>query len=63
MKVASQELLTVEEIARRLRTRPNNVRQWVVRGRLRAVQRGNGLSTEYLIPEDELRRFILEGMR
>jgi excisionase family DNA binding protein len=62
MKVASQELLTVEEIARRLRTRPNNVRQWVVRGRLRAVPRGTG-AAEYLIPEDELRRFILGGMR
>jgi excisionase family DNA binding protein len=54
--------LTVEEIAHRLRTKPSTVRKWIVRGKLRGIQRDRG-AAEYLVAEEELRRFILEGMR
>jgi excisionase family DNA binding protein len=55
-----QRLLTVREVAERLRSSPETVRRWLRAGKLRGLllsQQGG-----YRIPDSELRRFITERL-
>ncbi|HEY1296398.1 MAG TPA: helix-turn-helix domain-containing protein [Chloroflexota bacterium] len=52
-----QRLLTVREVAERVRSSPETVRRWIRSGRLRAVRPG-GSKLGYRVPESELHRFI-----
>ncbi|MBV9582873.1 MAG: helix-turn-helix domain-containing protein [Chloroflexi bacterium] len=51
-----ERLLTVQEVAERVRSSPETVRRWIRRGTLRAVRPG-GNKLGYRVPESELRRF------
>jgi excisionase family DNA binding protein len=51
------KLLTVPEVAERLRAAPETVRRWLRQGRLRGVLPG-GDRFGYRIPESEVRRFL-----
>lgn len=53
-------LLTVPEVAGRLRVHPESVRRWVRQGRLHGVLFG-GTRTGYRIPESDVERFIATG--
>jgi excisionase family DNA binding protein len=53
-------LLTVSEVAERLRVYPETVRRWLRAGRLTGIRLG-GTKLGYRIAESELRRFISEG--
>ena len=50
-------LLTVQEVAERLRVNPETVRRWLRQGRLRGVMPG-GDRAGYRVAESELRRFL-----
>ncbi|MHB1006599.1 MAG: helix-turn-helix domain-containing protein [Chloroflexota bacterium] len=50
-------LLTVPEVAARIRTTSDTVRRWIRNGRLHAVMLG-GTKLGYRIREDELVRFM-----
>ncbi|MBV9322816.1 MAG: helix-turn-helix domain-containing protein [Chloroflexi bacterium] len=52
-----QRLLTVREVAERVRSSPETVRRWIRSGRLRAVRPG-GTRLGYRVPESEVQRFI-----
>ena len=52
-----QRLLTVREVAERLRSSPETVRRWLRQGRLRGFRPG-GAKLGYRVPESELQRFI-----
>ena len=39
--MADEELLTVDEVARRLKLHPETVRRWIRAGRLRAISLGS----------------------
>lgn len=51
------ELLTVDEIAERLKVHPETVRGWLRSGRLRGVRLG-GTKLGWRVAESELRRFL-----
>jgi excisionase family DNA binding protein len=53
----NERLLTVREVAERLRSSPETVRRWLRRGRLRGFRPG-GTKLGYRVPESELQRFI-----
>lgn len=55
MSVAVEPLLTVPEVAQRLRVSEVTVRRWLRGGRLRGVQPA-GAGGNHRIPESELRR-------
>lgn len=55
--MSEQRLLTVREVAERLRSSPETVRRWLREGKLRGFQPG-GTKLGYRVPEDELQRFI-----
>ena len=52
-----QRLLTVREVAERLRSSPETVRRWLRQGRLRGFRPG-GTKLAYRVPESELQRFL-----
>ncbi len=52
-----QRLLTVREVAERLRSSPETVRRWLRQGKLRGFRPG-GAKLGYRVPESELQRFI-----
>ena len=52
-----QRLLTVREVAERLRSSPETVRRWLRQGKLRGFRPG-GTKLGYRVPESELQRFI-----
>jgi excisionase family DNA binding protein len=52
-----QRLLTVREVAERLRSSPETVRRWLRQGKLRGFRPG-GTKLGYRVPEGELQRFI-----
>ena len=54
--LTEERLLTVQEVAERLRSSPETVRRWIRSGKLRAVRPG-GSKLGYRVPESELRRF------
>ena len=54
-----ERLLTVKEVAERLRANPQTIRRWLREGRLEGVMPG-GEKLGYRIPESEVRR-ILQG--
>jgi excisionase family DNA binding protein len=53
-------LLTVKEVAERLRLNPETVRVWLRDGKLRGILMG-GRRGGYRIAQSELRRFLSEG--
>lgn len=50
-------LLTVREVAERLRSSPETVRRWLRQGKLRGFRPG-GTKLGYRVSEEELQRFI-----
>ena len=52
-----QRLLTVREVAERLRSSPEAVRRWLRQGKLRGYRPG-GTKLGYRVSEAELQRFI-----
>jgi excisionase family DNA binding protein len=52
-----QRLLTVREVAERLRSSPETVRRWLRQGKLRGFRPG-GTKLGYRVPERELQRFL-----
>jgi len=52
-----QRLLTVREVAERLRSSPEAVRRWLRTGKLRGYRPG-GTKLGYRVSESELQRFI-----
>jgi excisionase family DNA binding protein len=53
----AEELLTVEEVAARLRSNPETVRRYLRSGKLRGVRPG-GTRLGWRIPVSELDRFL-----
>jgi excisionase family DNA binding protein len=60
--MTEERLLTVREVADRLRASAETVRRWLRHGRLRGFQPG-GTKLGYRVPESELQRFIAELAR
>ena len=58
-RMTEQRLLTVREVAERLRASPETVRRWLRQGRLRGFRPG-GTKLGYRVPEGELQRFFAE---
>jgi excisionase family DNA binding protein len=54
-----QRLLTVREVAERIRSSPETVRRWLRQGKLRGFRPG-GTKLGYRVPEGELQRFLRE---
>jgi excisionase family DNA binding protein len=54
------ELLTIAEVARRVRVHPETVRRWIRSGRLRGVLPG-GDRAGYRIARADLERFLDRG--
>jgi excisionase family DNA binding protein len=54
------QLLTVQEVAARLRVNPETVRRWLRQGKLQGVMLG-GDRAGYRIAESELRRLLEVG--
>ena len=52
-----QRLLTVREVAERVRSSPETVRRWLRQGKLRGFRPG-GTKLGYRVPESELQRFL-----
>jgi excisionase family DNA binding protein len=52
-----QRLLTVREVAERLRSSPETVRRWLRQGKLRGFRPG-GTKLGYRVAESELQRFL-----
>jgi excisionase family DNA binding protein len=55
--MTDQRLLTVREVAERLRSSPETVRRWLRQGKLHGFRPG-GTKLGYRVPEDELQRFL-----
>ena len=55
--MTEQRLLTVREVAERLRSSPETVRRWLRQGKLRGFRPG-GTKLGYRVPESELQRFL-----
>jgi excisionase family DNA binding protein len=58
--VAAEEVLTVAEVAQRLRVGQESVRRWLREGKLRGVRTGT-VRGGWRIPEPEYERFKREG--
>jgi excisionase family DNA binding protein len=54
-----QRLLTVREVADRLRSSPETVRRWLRQGKLRGFRPG-GTRLGYRVSEGELQRFLAQ---
>jgi excisionase family DNA binding protein len=52
-----QHLLTVREVAERIRSSPETVRRWLRQGKLRGFRPG-GTKLGYRVSESELQRFL-----
>ena len=52
-----EALLTVAEVAARLKIHPNTVRRWLKEGRLHGIMLG-GTKTGWRVPESEVQRLI-----
>jgi excisionase family DNA binding protein len=57
--MSEQRLLTVREVAARLRSSPETVRRWLRQGKLRGFRLG-GTKLGYRVTESELDRFLGE---
>jgi len=55
--MSDQRLLTVREVAERLRSSPETVRRWLRQGKLHGFRPG-GTKLGYRVPEEELQRFL-----
>ncbi len=55
--MSEQRLLTVREVAERIRSSPETVRRWLRQGKLRGIRPG-GTKLGYRVPESELQRFL-----
>jgi excisionase family DNA binding protein len=55
--MSEQRLLTVREVAERLRSSPETVRRWLRQGKLRGFRPG-GTKLGYRVSEAELQRFL-----
>jgi excisionase family DNA binding protein len=55
-----QRLLTVRDVAERLRSSPETVRRWLRQGKLRGFRPG-GTKLGYRVSESELQRFIQQS--
>ena len=53
----NERLLTVREVAERIRSSPETVRRWLRQGKLRGFRPG-GTKLGYRVSESELQRFI-----
>lgn len=62
MAAAERRLLTVREVAERIRSTPESVRRWIRQGRLRAARPGH-TKLGFRIAEDDLERFLAERTR
>jgi excisionase family DNA binding protein len=60
--MSTEALLTVAEVAARLRVHPETVRRWLAQGRLEGVRPG-GTKIGWRIPESALERFLAESPR
>jgi excisionase family DNA binding protein len=58
--VNEERLLTVREVAERIRSSPQTVRRWLRQGRLHGFLPG-GTKLGYRVPESELKRFLAES--
>ncbi|MDQ3810976.1 MAG: helix-turn-helix domain-containing protein [Chloroflexota bacterium] len=58
--MTEQRLLTVREVAERIRSSPETVRRWLRQGKLRGFRPG-GTKLGYRVPESELQRFLVES--
>jgi excisionase family DNA binding protein len=58
--MTEQRLLTVREVAERIRSSPETVRRWLRQGKLRGFRPG-GTKLGYRVPEAELDRFLAES--
>ena len=58
--MTEDRLLTVPEVAERLRVNPESVRRWIRQGRLHGVLLG-GTRTGYRIPKSAVDQFIATG--
>jgi excisionase family DNA binding protein len=58
--VDSERLLTVPEVAERLRLHPDTVRRWLREGRMHGVMMG-GRAGGYRVRESEVERVAAEG--
>lgn len=56
----NEELLTVQQVASRLKLNPETVRRWLREGRLRGIRFGG--SGGYRIPQSEVERFLAQRM-
>jgi excisionase family DNA binding protein len=58
----TEELLTVQEAAKRLNVSPRTVQRWVKSGRLSASERPHPGGIQWLIPESEVRRYDTDSL-
>ncbi len=58
--MADENLLTVPEVASRLRVHPESIRRWLREGRIHGVRIG-GTRAGYRIPAGEVERFLKEA--
>ena len=58
--MSEQRLLTVREVAERIRSSPETVRRWLRQGKLHGFRLG-GTKLGYRVPESELERFLAES--
>ena len=58
----AEEMLTVEEVAARLKLTPYTIREWLKAGRIRGIRLGSRRAG-WRIPASELERFIAEQGR
>ena len=59
--MSEQRLLTVREVAERIRSSPETVRRWLRQGKLRGFRPG-GTKLGYRVPESELQRFLQQRL-
>jgi excisionase family DNA binding protein len=58
--MSEERLLTVREVAERIRSSPETVRRWLRQGRLHGYRPG-GTKLGYRVAEGELQRFLAES--
>lgn len=58
VSMVDEELLTVKEVAARLKIHPETVRNWLRAGQLRGMRKSDSMG--WRIPESEVRRFLAE---
>lgn len=58
--MSQERLLTVREVAERIRSSPQTVRRWLRQGRLRGFQPG-GTKLGYRVRESDLQRFLSQS--